>query len=131
MNDLFDIAATDGIEVIYKNVPASGSISMDGYICMDYSLLCGGADERVHLAHEIGHCVTGAFYNRFSPNDIRQRYENRADRWAINELIPENKLIEAIETGHTEPWDLAEYFNVTQPFIEKAIGYYQMKEAQI
>lgn len=127
MKELFDTAASEGIEVLYSDIPASGSISMDGYICMDYSLLWGGADERVHLAHEIGHCVTGSFYNRYAPCDIRQRYENRADKWAIKRLVPEDELSEAVEQGHTEPWDLAEYFDVTQPFMEKAIDYYQTK----
>lgn len=127
MNELFDTADSEGIEVIYGNIPASVSVSMNGYICMDYSLLWGGSNERVHFAHEIGHCVTGSFYNRYTPCYIRQQYENRADKWAIKKLVPEDALYKAVEQGHTEAWDLAECFDVTQPFMEKAIEYYQAK----
>ena len=125
MNALFDIAESSGIEVIYRDVPVCQSISMPGYICLDYGLLWGGASERVHLAHELGHCETGSFYNRHSPCDLRQKHERRADKWAILTLIPEETLKRKISAGYTEPWDLAEQFNVTEEFMRKALAYYR------
>lgn len=124
MNDLFAISENSGIEVIYRNAPLCRSMSMPGYVCMDYDLLWGGAEERVRLAHELGHCKTGAFYNRWAARDVRQKHEHRADKWAIHKIIPENALNEAVSKGHTELWDLAEYFGVTEDFMKKAVCWY-------
>ena len=79
---------------------------------------------RVRLAHELGHCVTGSFYNRYSSADNRKRHENRADRWAVGRLIAREELDEAVAEGHTEPWDLADYFGVDEAFLKKAVCLY-------
>ena len=80
--------------------------------------------ERVHLGHEIGHCVTGSFYNRYAAADSRDRHENRADKWAVKQLIPVEELDKAVAEGCTEIWELAERFGVTEEFIRKAVCYY-------
>ena len=81
-------------------------------------------DEKLKLTHELGHCCTGSFYNEYSACDIRQKCENRADRWAIKQLIAEEELDEAVANGHTEIWDLADYFDVTEEFMRKAVCLY-------
>lgn len=87
------------------------------------------AQERVHLAHELGHCETGAFYNVYSPLDIREKQENRADCWAVRKLIPPEELERAVNSGLCEIWELAEYFDVTEDFIRKAADIYLVKNA--
>ena len=94
------------------------------YVAIDPARLCGEADERAKLAHELGHCATGAFYNRYSDFDCRQRHENKADKWAIQTLVPVEALDAAIASGCTELWELAERFDVTEDFIRKAVCYY-------
>lgn len=129
MDRLFREADTSGVTVEYCRVPLNESLSVqddDGdFILMDYSLIDAGAKERVHLAHEMGHCITGSFYNCYAAADIRQQHENRADKWAIKELVPEDELEKAIACGYTEPWELAEQFNVTEGFMKKAMCWYQ------
>ena len=129
MTDLFAIAEQEDVDVLYSDIPHCESMSMDGYIALDYSLIWNTSEERVHLAHELGHCVTGSFYNRYSPFDVRAQHENRATHWAIRKIIPLHELNNAVHKGYTEPWELAEYFNVTEPFIIKAVQYY--KEATL
>lgn len=124
MNDLFKTAEENGIEVIYRNAPLCRSMSVPGYVCLDYDLLWGGAEERVRLAHEIGHCVTGSFYNRDAACDVRQKHENRADKWAVEKIIPFNALDDAVSEGYTEVWELAERFGVTEDFMKKAVCWY-------
>lgn len=82
------------------------------------------AGERVHLGHELGHCMTGSFYNRHAAADLRLRHENRADKWAIRRLIPVEALDDAVAAGHTELWELAEFFGVTELFLRKALCLY-------
>ena len=69
------------------------------YIAIDPKKIADEADERTKIAHELGHCVTGSFYNRYSNFDCRQRHENRADKWAISETISEADLDDAVAAG--------------------------------
>lgn len=126
---LYEIANEQNIEVLEYSMPVNESMSVmdDNGLCfigIDPNTRDGSIQERVHLAHELGHCVTGSFYNRYSNFDSRQRHENRADKWAIRQLITEDDLDQAVAEGHTEVWDLAEHFGVTEQFMRKAICLY-------
>ena len=80
----------------------------------------------MHLAHELGHCETGSFYNVYSSLDVREKQEKRADLWAVRRLVPEEEFINVIVSGTVEIWELAEYF-VTEDFIRKAVEIYKIK----
>ena len=129
MQPLYDLAQKQNIEIFTFPMPNSHSMSVmtdDGkcFVGIDPSIQDGSVRERVHLAHELGHCVTGSFYNRYSNFDCRQRHENRADKWAIRQLITEDALDQAVADGYTEVWELAELFGVTEQFMRKAICLY-------
>ena len=132
MNSILSLcryAEKRNIEIVTFPLPETASMSIETEsgacsIGLDYSKIESAPDERVHLGHELGHCVTGSFYNRYAKMDIRQKHENRADKWAIRKLIPVEKLDTAVAEGHTELWDLADYFGVTEDFIKKAVCYY-------
>lgn len=127
--DLYTLAEQQNIEVIDTALPENGSLSvMDDngkcYIGIDESVMDGHALELVHMGHELGHCLTGSFYNRHTRFDVRQRHENRADKWAVTHLIPVDDLDEAVAEGCCEIWELAERFGVTEQFMKKAVCYY-------
>ena len=129
IQDLYALAEQQNIEVL--SFPMAGTESMsvmmdDGrcFVGMDESVRDGGIQERVHLSHELGHCITGSFYNRYAAIDYRQRHENRANKWAIQALIPVEELDDAIAEGCTEIWELAERFQVTESFVRKAVCLY-------
>lgn len=126
---LYELASQQNIEVLSYPMPDNGSMSVmtDRGICyigMDDGIRDGGSRERVHLAHELGHCVTGSFYNFHAAVDCRQRHENRADKWAIGKLVPVEALDDAVASGCTELWALAERFGVSEAFMKKAVCYY-------
>lgn len=126
---LYDIALQQNIEVLPFPMEENGSMSImteDGscFIGMDESVRDGSILERTHLSHELGHCVTGSFYNIHAAIDHRQRHENRADKWAISQLIPVEALDEAVAEGCCEIWELAERFGVTEQFVKKAVCLY-------
>ena len=126
---LYQLAQQENIEVLSYPLPQNGSMSvmLDGGQCfvgLDPSLRDGSVQERVHLCHELGHCVTGSFYNIYAAVDSRRRHENRADTWAVTTLISVEELDNAIAQGCTEVWELAEYFQVTEAFIRKALCWY-------
>lgn len=126
-NDLYALADQLGIVVLSFPLPDCESISLESddnyYIGIDDMQLDSSKEERVHMAHELGHCVTGSFYNEYSPVDNRGKCEATADRWAVKKLINKDELLKQLKNG-MEVWDLAEYFNVTEDFIRKAYHLY-------
>lgn len=129
IRSLYDFARQENIEVYAFPMEENDSMSvMDDagrcYIGMDERILDGDVQERVHLGHELGHCATGSFYNIHAAVDSRQRHENRANKWAIQALIPVEALDDAVAQGCTEVWELAEWFHVTEEFMRKAVCYY-------
>lgn len=103
----------------------SFSVAVDDLyaIAINRSALDPGEDKTV-LFHELGHCETDSFYNEAFPLDVREKHENRADKWAIKKLVPKNELDDAIAEGCKEYWQLAERFGVTVDFIRKAVCWY-------
>ena len=122
---LYRLADRRNIPVCRYPMPQTGSVSVqleDGrcYIGLDERPMLQ-AEERTRLAHELGHCVTGSFYNRHTAVDSRARHEVRADKWAIRRLISKEDLDAAVAAGHTELYDLADYFGVSEEFVRKAV----------
>lgn len=128
LTSLYRCAERKGIQVLNFSLPHNASMSIeDGdrcFIGIDRTQIQTEADERTRLAHELGHCVTGSFYSRYTAVDCRQRHENRADKWAIRRLFSAADLDAAVANGYTELWDLADFFGVTEDFIKKAVCYY-------
>ena len=129
LRQLYQLAEQENIPVLSFPLPRTLSMSVmdEGGSCcigMDPCLRDGGTDERVHLSHELGHCITGSFYNIHAAVDCRRRHENRADKWAIQALIPVDDLDDAIAGGCTEVWELADRFQVSEDFIRKTVCWY-------
>lgn len=98
----------------------------DMFIGIDDTAMNTRAEERVHLAHELGHCMTGAFYSVRSPLNTRSRCERIANNYAIKKLVDEDELIKVIEeyNGDISVWALADHFTVTEDFMRMALEYY-------
>lgn len=122
--DLYQEAEDNGIEVY--TIPLgveSCAIEEDGqrFIGLDTHI----THEAEHLAHELGHCLYGGFYNRYSPFDVKEKAERRADKWAFRKLCPLSDLKQA--KGNL--WDTAEALGVSVEFLTKAVNFY--KEAGV
>lgn len=130
-SDLYRMAEEDNISVFSFRLPKTQSMSAvlpDGYMAIgiDLEAMTSTADERVHLGHEIGHCKTGSFYNRYSRFDVREKHERKANVYAVRCLMPLDEIICAYRHGCREIWDMAEYFNVTEDFAKYALMYYKI-----
>lgn len=125
---LYNIAECDNIKVdsFALGLCESLSISEAGecFIAIDPFKIKSTADETVKLAHELGHCKTGAFYNQYALIDDRAKQERRATKWAIKKLVPEDELKDACRYL-TNRWELALHFGVTEDFMQQAIDYYR------
>ena len=128
MESLEEYALDRGVTV-YHDMPldtGSYSVCVNGK-CAVAVTACPltSAEKAVCLAHELGHCETGSFYNQYNIYDLWGRHEYRANKWAIKRCIPKHDLMAAVRAGYTEPWELADIFDVTEAFIKKALFFYQ------
>lgn len=126
-DDLYEYAESKNITVDFRSIPKNKSFSVrmefGDFIVIDEKAMENSAEERTLAAHEIGHCETNAFYDYDSSLMLRSKAEEQATRWAVKKLINKNEMAELLRQGY-EKWDLAEYFNVTEDFIEKAYQLY-------
>ena len=76
------------------------------------------------IAHEAGHCATGCTHKVSSSLDLIEKHEYKADRWAIEKYLPFDEINKAVKAGYTETWELADYFDVSEQAIKKALSYY-------
>lgn len=113
--DWLPLSSLDALSIEHKGEYA---------IVLDPNKIESSTDENTKLAHELGHCLYGGFYSSTTPLYIREKHEYKANVWAVKFLVPWDELHEAIHNGITEPWELAEYFSVTEMFINLALEYY-------
>ena len=123
-HSLFDYRLTD-------NKAATIKLNGEYAIFIDTDKMESIADELCIVAHEYGHCETGATHYISSPFDLVCKHEYKADKWAIHKILPIEDIKKAMLSGCTEVWQLAEYFNVTERFLKRAIQIYQNEEMLI
>jgi Zn-dependent peptidase ImmA (M78 family) len=127
LKELYDLADDNKIAVYYFPFESIVSVSerIDGkeVIGIDTDKITA-AEELMYVAHEMGHCMRGYFYTEDTPLVTRSICERRAEIWSIKKLVPKDELIEALEQGITEVWELAERFNIPDDFMVKALQYY-------
>lgn len=113
--DWLPLSSLDALSIEHKEQYA---------IVLDPNKIESSADENTKLAHELGHCLYGGFYSSTTPLYTREKHEYKANVWAVKFLVPWDELREAVHNGITAPWELAEYFSVTETFIELALEYF-------
>ena len=133
LEELYEIAQSENIDIYAAALPLTQSISimdddLNCYIGIDYDQIHTNAEEKRKLAHEIGHCIKGAFYNRYSKLDLISKHEYSADKWACENLLPKDEMQAAFECGFVEVWQLAEYFDVPEDLVKKALWIHFDKE---
>ena len=127
-NELYSIADANGIRVLEFPLPECGSLSLEttsgAVIGMDSSKSYTAAQRNAHLGHELGHCRYGGFYNRYSPFDLVERHERRADKWYILHASPREDLFRRLHQGY-DAWEIAEQLDTTEAYVHMAYYYYK------
>ena len=131
--DLYQFAKDNDIKVIETICPKCKALSMLSpqgkcYIGIDSKAMESEREEKQYLAHDIGHCMKGAFYNPYSPFSLIEQQEYRANKWAIKKLAPKDEMIKAMKDGNTEIWQLAEYFGIAEDMVKFAMWVYFDKQ---
>ncbi len=130
MEKLYRIAQQSDIPIIHMKMKKAEALSLSMgnrcIIAIDKTKVRSNADYKVKSAHELGHCVTGSFYDENCPVAPRGRMERRANNWAIRTVASRRQLIHALKSGNTELWQLAEHFGVTEEFMVDILKYYNL-----
>ena len=80
------------------------------------------------MAEEIGHYYT-CVGNALDQQDVTAvKLENAGRQVAYKKTLPMPKLKTALESGTCNIWELAERFDLPEPFIRDACEYYARKE---
>ena len=116
----------NGIDVYYFPMESNvkGLAFPDGCIAIDTDKIKNEIEEKEVAYHECAHIKTGSFYNFHSPFDIKEKQEKRAWKETIITLVPLSEFNEAINSGITECWELAELFEVSEGLMQKAMEMY-------
>lgn len=121
-------AQRNGIDIDYFPMKKAEAFSIPVNdtcaIAIDPTRITSAADETVKIAHELGHCKYGGFYNRYSSLDVKEQHEYRANVWAVRKLVPWAALKREVSSGTTQICELADAFEVTEAFMAWAITYY-------
>lgn len=79
------------------------------------------------LTEELGHYHTTAG-NIINQNNIQNvKQEKQARKWAWNKLVTPIKLVDAFNEGSRSKYEIAEYLNITEQFLEEGLKFYREK----
>jgi len=123
---LLDETDQQSVEV-YENFMARGirGLYSDNIIWLNQGL--SYRDKACVLAEEMGHYYTssGNTLDQKQTGNIKQ--EKRARNWAYEKLIPLQSFVEASKEGITNWYELADFMDVTEEFLEQAMDHYKEK----
>ena len=104
----------------------SVSVEADGRygIFINHKEIENSDEEFIVATHEYGHCMTGSTHPPHSPLDIISKHEYRADRKAVLDFLPIDKIKSAIKNGCRSAYEFSEYLDVPEQFVIKAFHHY-------
>lgn len=79
------------------------------------------------LAEELGHYHTSYGHILDQSNLTNRKQEHRARNWAYEQLVSLPKIVQAYQEGVSGRYELAEYLQVTEEFLQAAIDRYRDK----
>lgn len=79
------------------------------------------------LAEELGHHITSSGDILDQTDDQNRKQEFRARMWAYNEMVGLMGLIYAYKNGCRNSYEIAEYLEVTEEFLNDALNAYKDK----
>ncbi len=124
----YEYCKANDVDVMsYSRLPADACTVRDrGYYCVVLNPVQLSTFRKVRTAaiHEEGHLRTGALHKVDSPYQLVAQSEYRADAAAFQRYLPPDKLRTAMRAGYTEPWQLADYFDLEEDYIKKALHYW-------
>ena len=131
-SDFYDYCKANDVDVIpFSGCPQPGATVRDqGFyaVFLDFSKIRSTRLLRGVCCHELGHAATGALHKVDSPYELVERSEYRADRWVAEHFLTQDDFREAFRSGCRELWQLAEYFDMPEDDVQKALTYWKERK---
>lgn len=128
LNDFYDFCQENQVAVIpYDGMPRPGATVRDGTrwaVFLDFTKIPTTRLLRGVCCHEMSHIATGALHRANSPFESVERSEYRANRYTAQRFLSERAFRQAFAEGFTEPYQLAEYFELPEEAVKKALHYW-------
>lgn len=132
LSDFYDYCRENQVDVIpYAGCPQPAATIRDGgfyAVFLDFTQIRSTRLLRGICCHEMGHIATGALHKVDSPFELVERSEYRANRWSAHRYLTQAQFREAFAAGYTELWQLAEYFDLPEADIQKALVYWTQRK---
>lgn len=125
---LEDEACRDGINIVHVNFNSEKikGLYCDGVIGIN-STISSKAEKSCVLAEELGHYYT-TYGNILDQSDAGNRKQEQIARtWAYNKMIGLSGIISCYEHGCRNKFEMAEYLEVTEKFLDEATERYRSK----
>jgi len=117
-------ADSESVDVYEKKLsPLIKGLYSDSTIWINNEL--SSVEKGCILAEELGHYHTSCGDILDQKNIQNRKQENRARNWAYKRLIPLRNIVTAHKFGIRNRYELAQYLNVTEEFLQEALTRYQ------
>lgn len=128
LSDFYGYCRANQVDVIpFAGCPCPGATVRDGVymaVFLDFTQIRSTRLLRGVCCHEMGHVATGALHKVESPYELAERSEYRANRWCAQHYLTQEDFREAFQAGYTEPWQLAEFFDMPERDVRAALTYW-------
>ena len=125
--DLLIEVEKEGIEYFENNyIGKMKGLYVDNIITLN-SNIDTEAEKKCILAEELGHHFTSCGNIIDQSKLENKKQEKRARAWAYDKLVGVIGLINAYKDGCRNRYEIAEYLNVSEQFLEDAVTYYREK----
>lgn len=125
---LIDEACKDGVDIVSRDFKSDRikGLYCNGVICLSRKLTTS-AEKACTLAEELGHHHTsvGNIIDLNSHQNAKQ--ERQARLWGYNKKIGLQGLIRAYEHGCQNRYEIADYLEVTEEYLQECINIYRDK----
>lgn len=125
MQDRAYNAGIDVVEYSFRNKTIKG-LYCDGTAAISNDIDTN-AERACILAEEMGHHYTSAGNIIDQTDEQNRKQEFRARMWAYNDRIQLNQFVDAYKYGCRNTYEIAEYLEVTEEFLNDALNAYKDK----
>lgn len=128
LSDFYSYCKQNDVDIMpFAKLPRAACTVRDGQyyaVVLNFDCLQTVRQMRTAMLHESGHLHTGALHKVSSPFQLVEQAEYRANADAFRCSLPPDEIRAAMQAGYTEPWQLAEYFDLEESYIKKALHYW-------
>ena len=127
LEELEDVAYQDGVDVLNYRFEGNNikGLYCDGVVAIREDMTI--PEKTCALAEELGHHETSVGNILDMTSAANRKQERQARFWAYNKQIGLFGLVRAFEHGCQNRFEIAEYLEVTEEFLEECIECYRNK----